>query len=228
MVRALARPSACVSTARSASRTQRLRTRPHEPKELAHYARAAVDIEYQFPFGWQEIEGIHDRGDWDLSRHGEFSGKDLGITDPETKEHYVPMVIETSVGVDRTCLALLCDAWREEELEGGETRVVLGFAPALAPLKVAVLPLSKKLAEPAEALARASAPALERLLRRRRQHRPALPPHGRGRDAVVCHGRLRDRERRQGHRARARLDGAGADRRSTPWRPGSPLRLEPA
>ena len=131
----------------------RLRTRPHEPKELAHYARAAVDIEYEFPFGWQEIEGVHDRGDWDLRRHGEFSGKDLGVTDPETKEHYVPMVIETSVGVDRTCLALLCDAWREEALEGGETRVVMGFAPALAPLTVAVLPLSKKLAEPAEALA---------------------------------------------------------------------------
>jgi glycyl-tRNA synthetase len=130
-----------------------LRTRPHEPTELAHYARAAVDVEYLFPFGWHEIEGIHDRGDWDLTRHGEFSGKDLGITDPETKEHYVPMVIETSVGVDRTCLALLCDAWREEELEGGETRIVMGFAPRLAPQTLAVLPLSKKLAEPAEALA---------------------------------------------------------------------------
>jgi glycyl-tRNA synthetase len=130
-----------------------LRTRPHEPTELAHYARAAVDIEFLFPFGWQEIEGIHDRGDWDLTRHGQFSGKDLGVTDPETKEHYVPMVIETSVGVDRTCLALLCDAWREEELEGGETRIVMGFAPRLAPQTLAVLPLSKKLAEPAEALA---------------------------------------------------------------------------
>jgi glycyl-tRNA synthetase len=131
----------------------RLRTRPHEEKELAHYARAAVDIEYEFPFGWQEIEGVHDRGAWDLTRHGEFSGKDLGITDPETKEHYVPMVIETSVGVDRTCLALLCDAWREETLGDGETRIVMGFEPALAPIKVAVLPLSKKLAEPAEGLA---------------------------------------------------------------------------
>jgi glycyl-tRNA synthetase len=132
---------------------ERLRTRPHEPKELAHYARAALDIEYEFPFGWQEIEGIHDRGAWDLTRHGEFSGKDLGITDPDTKEHYVPMVIETSVGVDRTCLALLCDAWREETLEDGETRIVMGFQPQLAPYKLAVLPLSKKLAEPAEALA---------------------------------------------------------------------------
>jgi glycyl-tRNA synthetase len=131
---------------------QHLRTRPHEQSELAHYARAAVDVEYLFPFGWQEIEGVHDRGDWDLSRHSEFSGKDLAVTDPDTKEHYVPMVIETSVGIDRTCLALLVNAYAEETLEGGETRVVMRFQPALAPVKVAVLPLSKKLAEPAHAL----------------------------------------------------------------------------
>ncbi|MFP8875750.1 MAG: glycine--tRNA ligase, partial [Myxococcota bacterium] len=130
-----------------------LRTRPHAEDELAHYARAALDIEYLFPFGWQEIEGIHDRGDWDLSRHGEYSGKDLGITDPDTKEHYVPMVIETSVGVDRTCLALLSNAYVEETLEGGDKRVVMRFHPSLAPLKAAVLPLSKKLAEPAQRLA---------------------------------------------------------------------------
>jgi len=131
-----------------------LRTRAHEDDELAHYARVAVDVEYLFPFGWQEIEGIHDRGDWDLSRHGEYSGKDLGITDPDSKEHYVPVVIETSVGIDRTCLALLVSAYAEEELEGGEKRVVMRFQPALAPIKVAVLPLSKKLAEPARGLAR--------------------------------------------------------------------------
>jgi glycyl-tRNA synthetase len=129
-----------------------LRTRPHESDELAHYARAAVDVEFLFPFGWQEIEGIHDRGDWDLSRHAEYSGKDLGVTDPETKEHYVPMVIETSVGIDRTCLALLVNAWSEETLADGESRVVMRFHPALAPVKAAVLPLSKKLAEPAHAL----------------------------------------------------------------------------
>jgi glycyl-tRNA synthetase len=132
---------------------EHLRTRPHADDELAHYARAAVDVEYLFPFGWQEVEGIHDRGDWDLSRHSEYSGKDLGITDPETKEHYVPVVIETSAGIDRTCLALLVDAYSEENLEGGETRTVMRFAPALAPIKVAVLPLSKKLAEPARGLA---------------------------------------------------------------------------
>ncbi|MDH3521488.1 MAG: glycine--tRNA ligase [Myxococcales bacterium] len=130
----------------------RLRTRAHATDELAHYARAAVDVEYLFPFGWQEIEGIHDRGSYDLSRHGEYSGKDLGVTDPETKEHYVPVVIETSVGIDRTCLAVMVDAYAEETLEDGETRIVMRFHPALAPIQVAVLPLSKKLAEPAHRL----------------------------------------------------------------------------
>jgi glycyl-tRNA synthetase len=132
---------------------ERLRVRPHRPEELAHYARAASDIEFLFPFGWHEIEGIHDRGDWDLRRHAEFSGKELSITDDETRERYTPMVIETSVGIDRTCLALLCSAYAEEALEGGETRTVLRLPAALAPLQVAVLPLSKKLAEPAGRLA---------------------------------------------------------------------------
>jgi len=129
-----------------------LRTRSHADDELAHYCKNAVDVEYRFPFGWQEIEGIHDRGDWDLSRHSEYSGKELTITDEATKERYTPMVIETSVGVDRTCLALLVDAYAEEVLEGGDTRIVLRLHPALAPIKVAVLPLSKKLAEPSKAI----------------------------------------------------------------------------
>ena len=136
-----------------------LRTRPHAEDELAHYCARAVDLEFLFPFGWQEIEGIHDRGDWDLTRHSEYSGKDLAVTDPETKDHYVPAVIETSVGIDRTCLALLCHAYAEEDLPEGEKRVVLRLHPALAPIQVAVLPLSKKLAEPAR--------SLERDLRRR-------------------------------------------------------------
>jgi glycyl-tRNA synthetase len=127
----------------------RLRVRPHEPGELAHYAKAAADIEFRFPFGWQEIEGVHDRGDWDLRRHGEYSGKDLSVTDEETKQRYVPMVIETSVGIDRTCLALLCNGYAEEPLEGGESRTVLRLPAAVAPIQVAVLPLAKKLAEPA-------------------------------------------------------------------------------
>jgi glycyl-tRNA synthetase len=132
---------------------ENLRTRAHAEDELAHYCKVAVDVEFRFPFGWQEIEGIHDRSDWDLARHSEFSGKDLGVTDPDTKEHFVPMVIETSVGVDRTCLAVLANGYAEENLEGGETRTVLRLHPALAPIKAAVLPLSKKLAEPARELA---------------------------------------------------------------------------
>ncbi len=132
---------------------EHLRTRPHAPEELAHYCKRAIDIEFRFPFGWQEIEGIHDRGDFDLARHSEFSGKDLAVTDPETKERYLPVVIETSVGIDRTCLALLCHAYQEEALAGGETRTVLRLHPRLAPIKVAALPLSKKLAEPARRLA---------------------------------------------------------------------------
>lgn len=131
-----------------------LRLRPHAPDELAHYANAAEDIEFLFPFGWQEIEGIHDRGDWDLSRHTEYSGKELAITDEQTRERYTPMCIETSVGVDRTSLALLVAAYTNETLEDGEERTVMRFHPALAPIKAAVLPLSKKLAEPARALNR--------------------------------------------------------------------------
>jgi glycyl-tRNA synthetase len=127
----------------------RLRVRPHEPKELAHYAKAAADIEFRFPFGWQEIEGVHDRGDWDLSRHSEYAGRDLSVTDEQSGERFMPMVVETSVGIDRTALALLCSGYRTETLENGESRTVLGFHPLVAPIKVAVLPLSKKLAEPA-------------------------------------------------------------------------------
>jgi glycyl-tRNA synthetase len=131
-----------------------LRVRPHEPKELAHYAKAAADLEFLFPFGWQEIEGIHDRGSFDLTKHAEFSGKDLSVLDEETKERFVPAVVETSVGIDRTALALLCNAYAEEKLPDGETRVVLRLPAAIAPIQVAVLPLSKKLAEPAQKIAR--------------------------------------------------------------------------
>jgi glycyl-tRNA synthetase len=131
----------------------RLRVRPHQPGELAHYAKAAADLEFRFPFGWQEIEGIHDRGDWDLRRHSEFSGKDLSVTDETTKERFLPVVIETSLGIDRTCLALLANAYHEEALPDGETRTVLHLIPAVAPVKAAVLPLARKLAEPARRIA---------------------------------------------------------------------------
>ena len=128
------------------------RLRPHEPDELAHYAKVAVDVEFLFPFGWQEIEGVHDRGDWDLTRHAEFSGKDLSMLDEQTKDRYTPVVIESSMGIDRTALALLANAYSEETLEDGESRTVLRFHRAIAPVKVALLPLSKKLAEPVHAL----------------------------------------------------------------------------
>ena len=128
-----------------------LRLVPHAT--LAHYAKAAVDIEFLFPFGWQEIEGIHDRGSFDLTQHAEFSGKDLSVTIEETKERFVPAVVETSVGVDRTALALLCNGYAEEKLPDGETRSVLRLAPVVAPIKVAVLPLSKKLSEKTQRIA---------------------------------------------------------------------------
>ncbi|MAE96342.1 MAG: glycine--tRNA ligase [Deltaproteobacteria bacterium] len=130
-----------------------LRTRSHGEDELAHYCKKAVDLEFLFPFGWQEIEGIHDRGSYDLTQHAEFSGKELSAMVEETKERFVPAVVETSVGVDRTALAILCAAYDEEELEGGDTRTVMRLSPIVAPLKAAVLPLSKKLAEPARKIA---------------------------------------------------------------------------
>jgi len=118
---------------------QKLRFHEHGPNELAHYAKAAYDIEYEFPFGWQEIEGIHNRTDFDLSRHKEFSGKDLRYYDDQTKERFIPYVIETSIGCDRTLLTCLVDAYTEEE-----ERVVMKFAPSIAPIKAAVFPLVKR------------------------------------------------------------------------------------
>ena len=131
---------------------EKLRWHEHVGDELAHYARAAYDIEFEFAFGWQELEGVHDRGDYDLLAHAKHSGKELAYTDPDTKERYVPYVVETSVGVDRTLLALLTSAYTEDVV-ADEKRTVLKLAPAIAPVKAAVLPLSKKLAEPAEKLA---------------------------------------------------------------------------
>lgn len=118
--------------------------RYHDHDKLAHYANAATDIEFDFPFGFKELEGIHSRTNFDLSRHQEYSGKKLQYFDPETNESYVPYVIETSIGLDRTVLAVLSGGYCEEQLENGESRVVLKFHPALAPVKVAVLPLIKK------------------------------------------------------------------------------------
>ncbi len=116
----------------------------HDHDKLAHYAKAACDIQYKFPIGWEELNGIHHRGTWDLSRHSEFSGKNLEYLDPDTNEKYIPTVIEYSIGADRLTLAILCEAYDEETLEDGTTREVMRFKPFLAPYKVAVLPLVKK------------------------------------------------------------------------------------
>jgi len=120
----------------------KLRFREHAVSERAHYARSAWDIEYESPFGWKECEGIHHRGNWDLSRHMEYSGKDIRYTDKETGEKYIPWVVETSGGVDRALLFLLLDAYTEEEKDG-EQHVILKLDPRLAPYKVAVFPLLK-------------------------------------------------------------------------------------
>jgi glycyl-tRNA synthetase len=125
-------------------RADKLRFHEHGPDELAHYAKRAFDIQYEFPFGWQEFEGVHNRTDFDLRRHQEYSGKKLEYVDPVDREkRYLPYVVETAVGVGRTVLAALCDAYHEEQVEG-EARVVLRLHPRLAPVKVAVFPLVKK------------------------------------------------------------------------------------
>ncbi|MDQ5865693.1 MAG: glycine--tRNA ligase [Chloroflexota bacterium] len=126
----------------------RLRIREHEREELAHYAKATSDVEYNFPWGWAELEGIANRTDFDLRRHSESSNKDLSYFDDETNEHIVPYVIEPAAGPDRITLTFLVDAYHEEP-DKDETRVVLRFHPEIAPIKVAVLPLSKKLADKA-------------------------------------------------------------------------------
>ena len=131
-------------------REDMLRARDHEKEELSFYSKATTDLEFRFPFGWGELWGIADRTNYDLSRHQDVSGEDLSYFDEESKEKYIPYVIEPSLGADRVTLAFLCNAYDEEELPGGDVRTVLHFHPALAPVKIAVLPLSKKLGEGAE------------------------------------------------------------------------------
>jgi len=122
---------------------EKLRFHQHAADELAHYAKDGFDIEYQFPFGWQEFEGIHNRTDYDLSRHQECSGKKLGYVDTVNNERYVPYIVETSLGADRLALVAMVDAYREEEISG-DKRVVMAFSPQIAPIKVGVFPLVKK------------------------------------------------------------------------------------
>ena len=128
---------------------ENIRLRDHSKEELSHYSNATTDIEFTFPFGWGELWGIASRTDFDLSKHMEFSKQDMSYLDPETNEKYIPYVIEPSLGCDRVALAFLCNAYDEEEIAEGDVRTVLHLHPALAPYKVAVLPLSKKLSDKA-------------------------------------------------------------------------------
>ena len=128
---------------------ENMRLRDHSKEELSHYSNATTDIEFLFPFGWGELWGIADRTDFDLTQHMNHSKQDLSYQDPETNEKYVPYVIEPSLGADRVVLAFLCNAYEEQEIAEGDTRTVLHLHPALAPYKLAVLPLSKKLSEKA-------------------------------------------------------------------------------
>ena len=129
---------------------EEMRYRDHSPEELSHYSKATTDIEFLFPFGWGELWGIADRTDFDLTQHQNVSKQDMTYFDDEKKIKYIPYVIEPSLGADRMVLAFLCSAYDEEELEGGDVRTVLRFHPALAPIKIGILPLSKKLSEGAE------------------------------------------------------------------------------
>ena len=126
-----------------------MRLRDHSPEELCFYSKGTTDIEFLFPFGWGELWGIADRTDYDLTQHANTSGEDMTYFDDEKKEKYIPYVIEPSLGADRVVLAFLCAAYDEEELDGGDMRTVLRFHPALAPVKIGVLPLSKKLGDKA-------------------------------------------------------------------------------
>lgn len=133
---------------------ENLRLRQHEKEELSHYSKATTDFEFKFPFGWGELWGIADRTDYDLKCHQNKSGQSMEYTDPVTNAKYVPYCVEPSLGVERAFLALLCNAYDEEQLEGGDTRVVLRLHPFLAPYKVAVLPLQKNLSEKADTVYR--------------------------------------------------------------------------
>ena len=187
-------------------RSENLRLHEIDKSSLAHYAKADSDVEYLFPMGWGELEGIANRTDYDLKRHGESSLKDLTYFDEETNEHIVPFVIEPSLGVDRTFLVFLLDAYREEQVRN-EKRVVLGLNKHLAPIKVAVLPLLRNRPE-IVALARQITatlrPHMRTDVRRHGVDRPPLSPPGRDRHALLRHRRcaIARRQRRDHPRPR--------------------------
>jgi hypothetical protein len=205
-----------------------LRLRHHEADELSHYSAGTADVEFLFPWGWDELEGIANRTDFDLKAHSAASGEKLEYFDQATGERYVPYVIEPAAGATRTMMAFLLAAYDEDEV-GGEKRTVLHLDPRLAPYQVAVLPLSKK--DTLEPLARqvlGSAPAdLHVRLRRHPVDRQALPPPGRGGHPLVRDGRLRLARGRGRDRARPRHDRAGPGPHRRPGRPRSAGTLRP-
>ena len=201
-------------------RPDHLMLRPHEADELSHYSSATSDVEYLYPIGWSELEGIANRGDFDLTQHARISGEKLEFFDQQSGERYVPHVIEPAAGVGRSVLAFLCDAYDEDEI-GGEQRTVLKLHPALAPVKVAVLPLLRKDGQPEvarEIHGDAQARRAAERVRRGRLDRQALPPPGRDRHALRGHRRPPDARGPHRHRARPRHARAGAhrDRRARP------------
>ena len=197
-------------------RPDHLRLRAHDADELSHYSSGTSDVEYLYPIGWQELEGIANRGDFDLTQHAEYSRQNLEYVDTASGERYLPHVIEPAAGADRATLAFLCDAYDEDEIEG-ETRTVLRLHPQLAPVKAAVLPLVKKDGQPelAREIMSGAARAHAGRVRRGRRDRPPLPPSGRDRHALVDHRRPPVARGPHGHRARPRqpCSGAGCDRR---------------
>ena len=173
---------------------EHLRYKDHD--KLAHYAKSACDIQYLFPIGWQELNGIHNRTNYDLSRHQEFSGRNMFYLDPVTNEKYIPYVVEYSIGADRLMLAVLCEAYDEETLEGGDTRVVMHFHPAVAAYKAAILPLQKNLSEKAKEVAKQLSKKFmityDEALSISGFYRQALPPSGRDRHTLLHHHRFRN------------------------------------
>ena len=205
-----------------------LRHFEHPKEKLSHYSKRTVDIEYRFGFQgseWGELEGIANRTDFDLKTHTEHSGTDLSYFDQATNTRWTPYVIEPAAGLTRSLMAFLIEAYTEDEApnaKGGvDTRTVLRLDPRLAPVKAAVLPLSRNadLSPKAKDLAADAAEELERRVRRRRRHRPPVPPPGRDRDAVLHHRRLRHPRGPGGDDPRAGLDEPGAGRRWTRSRP---------
>ena len=193
-------------------RESHLRVRPHDADELSHYSRGTSDIEYLFPMGWSELEGVANRGDYDLTQHTEASGTKLEWVGQDG-ERYTPHVIEPALGVNRSMLTFMLDAY-DEEIVAERERTVLRLHPQLAPVKAAVLPLvgkSEDMVSKARSLFEELRARRERRVRRQRRDRPALPAPGRDRDAVRAHDRRADARGRHGHDPRPRLARAGAN-----------------